>query len=434
MKSLLFTSKVIQSLNSKTRTYTVWDTQVPALGVRVYTDGRRFYVTHLSVPNQTLVAVGQLTLKKVRQHVRALQASFLDKETKPIRLIRFDALVKEEWTDKVCKGWKLSTQGTALSALKKHLLPEFGRFPVSRIDSCHVHRWFDELSQTYAGAANRNLDVLRSIFKYAVKQAYCMNNPCDGLKQNRKKKLNRFLSLDELARLQKALTVVSQQGDLEACCCQVLKLVLLTGCRISEVTGLQWSFVKGREWHLPDSKTGAKVVYVGKEAQQLLSDIPQQVWAHRSESHDDVFMPLHRFVSRSTKVSMVWQQVRALAHIEDVRIHDLRHTFASYAVLEGYPIPMVSKLLGHTRISSTLRYAHVDDAQVSQSAEAIGEVISGILSDQLVNNPKTRKVRASKPKPTKSPPKRRGRPIKVIPELTDEEVERLRYEVDFWEW
>ncbi|MFA0274909.1 tyrosine-type recombinase/integrase, partial [Vibrio sp. 10N.222.48.A11] len=410
MKSLLFTSKVIQSLHSKTRTYTVWDTQVPALGVRVYTDGRRFYVTHLSIPNKTLAAVGQLTLKKVRQHVRALQASFLDKETKPIRLLRFDVLVKEEWTNKVCKRWKLSTQGTASSALKRHLLPEFGRSPVSRIDSCHVHRWFDELSQNYAGAANRNLDVLRSIFKYAVKQGYCMNNPCDGLKQNRKKKLNRFLSLDELARLQKALTVVSQQGDLEACCCQVLKLVLLTGCRISEVTGLQWSFVKGREWHLPDSKTGAKVVYVGKEAQQLLSDIPKQAWTQRSESHDDVFMPLRRFVSRSTKVSLVWQQVRALAHIEDVRIHDLRHTFASYAVLEGYPIPMVSKLLGHTRISSTLRYAHVDDAQVSQSAEAIGEVISGILSGQLVSNPKTRKVRASKPKPTKSPPKRRGRP------------------------
>lgn len=434
MKSLLFTSKVIESLNSKTRTYTVWDTQVPALGVRVYNDGRRFYVTHLSIPNKTLAAVGQLTLKKVRQHVRALQASFLDKETKPIRLIRFDALVKEEWTDKVCKGWKLSTQGTAFSALKKHLLPEFGRFPVSCIDSCHVHRWFDELSQSYAGTANRNLDVLRSIFKYAVKQGYCIDNPCDGLKQNRKRKLNRFLSLEELARLHKALTVVSQQGDLEACCCQVLKLVLLTGCRISEVTGLQWSFVKGRDWHLPDSKTGAKVVYVGKEAQQLLSDISKQVWAQRSEPHDDVFMPLRRFVSRSTKVSMVWQQVRALAHIEDVRIHDLRHTFASYAVLEGYPIPMVSKLLGHTRISSTLRYAHVDDVQVSQSAEVIGEVISGILSGQLVNNPKTRKVRASKPKPTKSSPKRRGRPIKIIPELTDEEVERFRYEVDFWEW
>ncbi|MFA0236308.1 phage integrase central domain-containing protein, partial [Vibrio sp. 10N.222.55.C7] len=141
---------------------------------------------------QRTTTVGQFTLKQARQHVQALQSSFLEKETKPIRLIRFDALVKEEWTDKVCKGWKLSTQGTASSALRRHLLPEFGRFPVSRIDSFHVHRWFDELSQNYAGAANRNLDVLRSIFKYAVKQGYCMENPCEGLKQSRKKKAQSF--------------------------------------------------------------------------------------------------------------------------------------------------------------------------------------------------------------------------------------------------
>ncbi|MFA0299367.1 site-specific integrase, partial [Vibrio sp. 10N.222.46.A3] len=102
-------SKVIQSLHSKTRTYTVWDTKIPALGVRVYADDRRFYVTYLPIPNKTLAAVGQFTLKQARQHVQALQSSFLEKETKPIRLIRFDALVKEEWTDKVCKGWKLST-------------------------------------------------------------------------------------------------------------------------------------------------------------------------------------------------------------------------------------------------------------------------------------------------------------------------------------
>ena len=129
MKSLLFTSKVIQSLNSKTRTYTVWDTQVPALGVRVYTDGRRFYVTHLSIPNKTLAAVGQLTLKKVRQHVRALQASFLDKETKPIRLIRFDALVKEEWTDKVCKGWRAqgAPAGGTSQLGRQHLSLQGGR-------------------------------------------------------------------------------------------------------------------------------------------------------------------------------------------------------------------------------------------------------------------------------------------------------------------
>ena len=94
--------------------------------------------------------------------------------------------VKEELTDKVCRTWKNSSQGTARSMLQRHLLPEFGRYPVSCIEACHVHRWFDELSQVYIGIANRNLDVLRSTFKYAVKQGYCESNLCDGLKQNRK--------------------------------------------------------------------------------------------------------------------------------------------------------------------------------------------------------------------------------------------------------
>lgn len=442
MNSQLLTSKVIQSLHAKTRAYTIWDTQEPALGVRVYADGRCFYVTYLPSTNKKLALVGQLTLKKARQYVQALQQSVLEKgKGRPVRLLRFDALVKEEWTEKVCQTWKPSSQGTAKSALKRHLLPEFGRYPVSGIGSCHVQRWFDELSQVYAGTANRNLDVLRSIFKYAVKQGYCMDNPCDGLKQNRKKKLNRFLSVDELSRLNVALTVVSQQGEMEACCCHVLKLTLLTGCRISEVTGLKWSYIKGEEWHLPDSKTGAKAVSVGKEAQKLLSYIAKQAWSQRSDSQDDVFTPLADFVSRPTKVGMVWQQVRTLANIEDVRIHDLRHTFASYAVLEGYPIPMVSKLLGHKRLSSTLRYVHVDDAQVSRSAQRMGDVIDEVLMGKVDSEPrkrkpasKTKKVVKAKVIKSKAELTSRGRPTQAAQELTDEEVTRIRNELDFLAW
>jgi site-specific recombinase XerD len=243
-----------------------------------------------------------------------------------------------------------------------------------------VQRWFDELSRTFTGAANRNLDVLRSIFNAAVKYGYCDSNPCDGIKQNRKRILNRFLSNEELVQLDNALNTVSQQGEMEMCCCLVLRLILLTGCRISEVTGLQWSYVKGEEWYLPDSKTGAKVVYVGKEAQALLRQIRKRYSVSINNVQDDVFPPLGRYLCRKVKVSVVWQQVRRLANIEDVRIHDLRHTFASYAVMEGYPLPMVAKLLGHQRISSTLRYTHVSDTQVEDSAQCIGDVLSDIVS------------------------------------------------------
>ncbi|MGR5299392.1 tyrosine-type recombinase/integrase, partial [Vibrio mediterranei] len=353
MRTVKLTQAIIQSYNPSSRTYTVWDSLTPILGVRVCRDGRCFYVMRTAKGNQTVASTEQIKLKTAREYVEQTFRTALKQGARQSgRMIRFDALVKNEWTEKVMQSWKPATQGTARSALHCYLFEAFGRYPIHRIDSTHVQRWFDALSQKYAGAANRNLDVLRSIFAYAVKQGYCVDNPCDGVKQNRQRNLNRFLSHDELSKLDSALQAVSELGEVESCCCQALRLVLLTGCRISEVTGLQWSFVKGSEWHLPDSKTGAKIVYVGEAAQRLVSQLRKEYAGYQSE---DVFPLLSGFASKPTKVHTVWIQVRALAKIEDIRIHDLRHTFASYAVLEGYPIPMVAKLLGHKRISSTLR-------------------------------------------------------------------------------
>ncbi|ENM5740416.1 site-specific integrase [Vibrio mimicus] len=433
MSHIKLTQQKIKDLLPKSKTYIVWDTKQYGLGVRVGKDAACFYVFKTGGGNKIIAPVDSLSLNRARQ--KALSMMQRNDKSRAMGAIRFDALVQDEWLENVCSTWKISTQGGARGALNKHLFVEFGRYPVNRIDSCHIQRWFDELSQHYAGAANRTLDVLRSIFKYAEKQGYCLKNPCDGIKQNRKKKLNRFLSLDELSRLEKALRTFGQQGDIEACCCQVIKLVLLTGCRISEVTGLQWSFVKGDEWHLPDSKTGAKVVYVGKEARKLLLQIGKQFF-DLNDDVDDVFPPLRRYVSRPTKVGMVWQRVRGLAGIADVRIHDLRHTFASYAVLEGYPLPMVAKLLGHKRISSTLRYMHVSEFHVTEAAEFMGTVITGMLTESKDVKPKKRKrtTKALKADNPNSEPKIRKGELSTSPELTDKQISDMRDELDFLSW
>lgn len=432
MKTVKLTQRLIESLPVKSHAYTVWDSQAPLLGVRVCRDGQCFYLIRTAQGRHKIALVAQISLKTARQHAQKI----LDTSLAPIRktsgrLIRFDALVSNEWRETVMAYWKPSTQGAGRSALNAHLLDEFGRYPVHLITPHHVQRWFDGLSQTYAGAANRNLDVLRSIFTYAMKQGYCRQNPCDGIKQNRKRTLNRFLSYEELSRLDKALKEVSLIGEMEACCCQVLRLTLLTGCRISEVTGLQWSFVKGSEWHLPDSKTGAKIVYVGLAAQKVVSQIRKQ---HRESQSEDVFAPLRGFVSRATKVGMIWGQVRALADICDVRIHDLRHTFASYAVLEGYPIPMVAALLGHKRISSTLRYTHVSESHVEAQAQTIGQALYDVLTDapQSVKKPPCRR---------KTPQKTKTRTVKKtnditepVSTITDKQIQRYRDELDFLTW
>ncbi|HFQ5158584.1 TPA: tyrosine-type recombinase/integrase [Vibrio vulnificus] len=431
MSYIKLTQKKIKDLLPQPKTYVVWDTKQYGFGVRVGKDASRFYVMKTGGGNKIIAPVDSLSLRQARQKTLSLMQG--NDKSRAIGAMRFDALVQGEWLQKVCSTWKTSSQGGARGALNKHLLPEFGHYPVTRIDSCHVQRWFDELSQDYPGAANRTLDVLRSIFKYAEIQGYCLKNPCDGIKQNRKKKLNRFLSLDELSRLEGALRMVSQQGEIEACCCKVITLVLLTGCRISEVTGLQWSFIKGDEWHLPDSKTGAKVVYVGKDARKLLSEIGKHFF---DSNGDDVFPPLRRYVSRPTKVGMVWQRVRVLADIADVRIHDLRHTFASYAVLEGYPLPMVAKLLGHKRISSTLRYIHVSECHVTEAVDTLGTVITGMLVEPKEVQPRKRKcttkaLKADKPNPE---PKAIKGEFNILPELTDEQISDIRAELDFLSW
>ncbi|MGX9522664.1 tyrosine-type recombinase/integrase [Vibrio mediterranei] len=120
--------------------------------------------------------------------------------------------------------------------------------------------------------------------------------------------------------------------------------------------------------------------------------------------NDDVFPFLGAFEVPEGRVSRLWLEVRKIANIEDVRIHDLRHTFASYAVMEGYPIAMVAKLLGHKRISSTLRYTHVGDGHIEKEAQKIGDVLQKITSEQP-------------PKPKKC-----GRPRKVDTERVSTKI------------
>nr|WP_275661012.1 tyrosine-type recombinase/integrase [Vibrio brasiliensis] len=121
------------------------------------------------------------------------------------------------------------------------------------------------------------------------------------------------------------------------------------------------------------------------------------------------------YASRNATVSQVWKQVRRLADIEDVLIHDLRHTLASYAVMAGYPLPVISKLLGHQRLSSTLRYTHVSNTHVEQGAEQVGQALTKIVSA-------AKKER----KRTKIKPAKKRDEI-----LTSEQIKKLLHEVDF---
>ncbi len=150
-----------------------------------------------------------------------------------------------------------------------------------------------------------------------------------------------------------------------------IRLLYYTGCRFNEIRTLRWCEVGTDTLDLADSKTGPRKVYLNSEARRIIERQPRTGSEHVFPSSSDPTMP----ISRSMRL---WFTLRERAGIKDVRLHDLRHNFASQAVLNGAPLPTVARLLGHRQVSMTLRYAHVADREVEAAAERIGEAITSI--------------------------------------------------------
>ncbi len=129
------------------------------------------------------------------------------------------------------------------------------------------------------------------------------------------------------------------------------RLLILTGCRLSEIQTLRWEYMRERMIYLPHSKTGKKIIYLGSPALQVLETIPHV--------QGNPFVIAGRGGQYLIDLQKPWRRIHAAAGLDDVRIHDLRHTFASNGVALGQGLPIIGKLLGHTQAQTTARYAHL---------------------------------------------------------------------------
>ena len=198
-------------------------------------------------------------------------------------------------------------------------------------------------------------------------------NPCRHVKRFKEDKRERFLSDAEYRRLGSALREIEQEGSETAAAIAAIRLLMLTGCRLSEIQKLRWEYVDldTGELRLPDTKTGAKLVHLGEPAIAVLRDIQRQddnpwVIAGRKEG------------GHLTDLQHPWRRIRARAGLDDVRIHDLRHSFASGGLLVGEGLPMIGKLLGHTQVQTTARYAHLANDPVKSAANRIASRIAEV--------------------------------------------------------
>lgn len=266
---------------------------------------------------------------------------------------------------------KPSTRRRLDAALRTQLLPAFGRRRLDRIRPRHVHAWFDRYSAAAPGGANRVLDVLRQSLRHAVDLGHLDADPTRHVKRNPRPVLTRFLSRDEVDRLHAALDAHRGRAGSGRQQADVIRLLLLTGCRLGELVRLRWSEVDGDVLRLTDSKTGPRTVWLSAAARTIVERQPRtgSSWVFPAPCG-----ARHRPLDLSA-----WKSVRRAAGLAGVRLHDLRHTFASHAVLQGVPLPVVARLLGHAQERMTLRYAHVSDHETEAAAERIGAGLAGCL-------------------------------------------------------
>ena len=359
--------------------YAVWDTRISGLGVRVRPSGHKAFVflaTHDgSSKRRSLGPVRLMDVDEARNRCLAIQSGVENQAPTIATALLFRDFVRGVWKAECHDRFKSSTRRGFDTLLKSQLLAVFGDVPLARIERQAVSRWFDRYSTTAPGNANQALNLLGQIMNHAKVHGHVETNPASGIRRNPRRKLNRFLSQDEIIRLHAELDCCVAERPSRAVQADIIRLLFFTGCRSGEIRNLKWEEVGDSTLDLADSKTGPRKVYLNSEARAIIKRQPRTGNSHVFPSPHDPSRPLPETLP-------LWYRVRKRAGIEDVRLHDLRHNFASWAVMRGVPLPTVARLLGHRQVSMTLRYAHVADHEVEAAAERIGTVISDICEDQ----------------------------------------------------
>ena len=366
-KRVRLTDALITSLRPREREYTVWDTRVAGLGVRVRPKGGASFVLLTKVEGRSrrvaLCRVASKAVEEVRRQCHALMAAEASERTaKPSNEAPlFRDFVAGQWSELQYATYKPSTRKGVRWSLDRQLLPAFGSTPLDRITRAKVLNWFNSYSQSAPGGANHSLGLLTQILNLAVACGHIDTNPAHGVLMNRRPALSRFLSREELRRLHLVLDEHSRKSEGLSQQADIIRLLLLTGCRLGEILKLRWSEVDGNLLTLADSKTGPRTVHLSARARYIVEHQPRR---------ESVFVfPSPKNASRPRGQSLrLWDSARREAGIKDVRLHDLRHTFASHAVMNGVPVPVVARLLGHASEKMTLRYAHLADKEIEAVA------------------------------------------------------------------
>ncbi|HUX78549.1 MAG TPA: site-specific integrase [Alphaproteobacteria bacterium] len=378
------TKKIVESTLPQGKDLILWDSEISGFMCKVTPAGKKsyflYYRTHDKRQRRPKIGDhGVMTCEQARSMAQRwlLEVSQGKDPSSDKQELRSMPTVKEladQYMREHAPRKKASSRKEDKRLWEQYILPTLGSLKVSSVDRSDIaklHHALQHLSTT----SNRVLSLLSKALNLAELWGYRPNhsNPCLHIKKYSEQKRERFLNQDEISRLMTALEEEEEEKENNnPWAVHAIRLLLITGCRLNEILTLKWEEVdlENQCLRLQDSKTGKKLVYLSSPAIELLKAIPQEIG-------NPFVICGGKEGAHLVNLQKPWRRVRAKAGLEDVRLHDLRHTFASIAASNGLSLPIIGALLGHKQTQTTARYAHLIGQPLIEASEKIGGKIMG---------------------------------------------------------
>jgi integrase len=400
------TKRAVDAAEAGASAAILWDDEVKGFGLRVSSGGTKSYILNYRAGRGRNAPQHRITIGKHgspwtpelarREALRLLgaiasgenPAAARRAEAHTMTLAALCDLYLAEGTDHKKPTTLMSDRGR----IRNHIVPLLGGLRIDLITRSDVERMLRDvtagrtaapvpqrlhpgrLAKGGRGTAAQAVAVLGAVMSFAVARGLRDDNPARGVKKPPVRRMERFLSEAEIARLGEALDAEAKATN-DRYPAAAIRLLLLTGCRRSEILGLCWEWIDFERAmiFLPDSKTGQKPVYLNAPALDLLANLPRQ--------HGNPHVVCgHRDGGAYVGLDKVWRRVRSAARLRGVRLHDLRHSFASIGAAGNNSLLILGKLLGHRHAATTERYSHLSADPMRQAAEAIGQRINTALT------------------------------------------------------
>ncbi len=381
------TRKTVEAAQPGPRDEFLWDSELRGFGLKVSPKGRKVFVAQYRVRKTgatrrvTIGALGKLTPEQARVEARRILAEAAVGGD-PASELRREApggtvaeVLGQFFAEHVAPRRKARTAAEYRRIAELHILPALGArriLDVDRVDVVKLHTSL--VDRPYA--ANRTVALLSKFFNWCEGRGLRPDhsNPCRHVEKYPEQKRERFLSAEEIAKLGKTLDELGQEGQMTPWTLAAVRLLLFTGARLSEILTLKWQWVDldGARLNLPDSKTGKKTVHLSPMACDVLRGLPRL-------SGNPFVICGAKPRSHLVNLEKPWRAIRARAGLDGVRLHDLRHSFASIAAASGLSLVMIGKLLGHSQPQTTARYAHLAADPVAEANRLVGERMATAL-------------------------------------------------------